>query len=214
MSDFIPIHKAWNRIAKMHFPDTELVKTFTRDRWLIKRYCPPNEAIPPNETILKHQPSSLLPGGITYISGMVSQGRTGFAPVYRDPGKIFPPKELITEVDQAYFRRSLREEVKLWFTRHGFDLEQRTISKQDFEAALAKPSARLVGKLKSEDIAKFVKDYLDSEPKPTLTGIRKKWSDAGHGAQARDLLDEEYRDQAKARGISLKRGPKKRGPKS
>jgi hypothetical protein len=31
---------------------------------------------------LKNQPASLLPGGITYISGMISQGKTGFAPVY------------------------------------------------------------------------------------------------------------------------------------
>ena len=31
---------------------------------------------------LKNQPASLLPGGVTYISGMTSQGKTGFAPVY------------------------------------------------------------------------------------------------------------------------------------
>jgi hypothetical protein len=31
---------------------------------------------------LKNQPASLLPGGVTYISGMISQGKTGFAPVY------------------------------------------------------------------------------------------------------------------------------------
>ena len=31
---------------------------------------------------LKNQPASLLPGGLTYVSGILSQGRTGFAPVY------------------------------------------------------------------------------------------------------------------------------------
>jgi len=31
---------------------------------------------------LKNQPASLLPGGVTYVSGILSQGRTGFAPVY------------------------------------------------------------------------------------------------------------------------------------
>jgi hypothetical protein len=31
---------------------------------------------------LKNQPASLLPGGVTYVSGLLSQGRTGFAPVY------------------------------------------------------------------------------------------------------------------------------------
>jgi hypothetical protein len=128
-------HEAWGRVAKMLFPDVELVKTFLRDRWLIKRYGPPNETSPP-EIILKNQPASLLPGGITYISGMVSQGRTGFAPVHQS-GKIFPPKKLIAKVDRAYFRRSLREKVSLWFTRRGFDLKQRTISKKDFEAAVA-----------------------------------------------------------------------------
>jgi hypothetical protein len=31
---------------------------------------------------LKNAPASLLPGGITYISGMLNQNKTGFAPVY------------------------------------------------------------------------------------------------------------------------------------
>lgn len=31
---------------------------------------------------LKNQPASLLPGGITYVAGMMSQGRPGMAPVY------------------------------------------------------------------------------------------------------------------------------------
>jgi len=31
---------------------------------------------------LKNQPASLLPGGVTYISGLTTTGRTGFAPAY------------------------------------------------------------------------------------------------------------------------------------
>lgn len=31
---------------------------------------------------LKNQPASLLPGGVTYVSGMIAQGKTGFAPAY------------------------------------------------------------------------------------------------------------------------------------
>ena len=64
-------------------------------------------------------------------------------------------------------------------------------------------------KLKGDEIPEFTKNYLDLEPKPTLTGIRTKWHDEGHGAHGRDLLDSEYRDQATARNISLKRGPKR-----
>jgi Bacteriophage head to tail connecting protein len=31
---------------------------------------------------LKNQPASLLPGGVTYVSGLMAQGRPGFAPAY------------------------------------------------------------------------------------------------------------------------------------
>ena len=37
---------------------------------------------------LKNQPASLLPGGVTYVSGMISQGKTGFAPVYTVDPKV------------------------------------------------------------------------------------------------------------------------------
>jgi len=42
---------------------------------------------------LKNQPASLLPGGVTYVSGMMSQGRPGFAPVYT----VEPPVKEISE---------------------------------------------------------------------------------------------------------------------
>lgn len=42
---------------------------------------------------LKNQPASLLPGGVTYIAGLMSQSKPGFAPVYQ----VQPPIGEITE---------------------------------------------------------------------------------------------------------------------
>jgi len=42
---------------------------------------------------LKNQPASLLPGGVTYVSGMTANGRPGFAPVYH----VVPPVKEIME---------------------------------------------------------------------------------------------------------------------
>jgi hypothetical protein len=97
----------------MLFPAHDLVGTYARDRWLIKLYRPPTDGL------LTRRPASLLPGGITYIDH-----------------RSFAPKELIAEVDQAYFRRALREEVSLWLTRHGVDSKQRAIPRHLFEAAV------------------------------------------------------------------------------
>ena len=172
----IPRNDAWDHVAKMLFPDHELVRTFVRDRWLIDRYCPPNN--PPNEIILKNQPASLLPGGITYISGMVSQGRTGFAPVYQDSGKIFPPKKLIAKVDRAYFRQSLREDVHRWFARHGFDRAQRTIPKHLFEAAVQAE----FGQLLPEPVKPATDDALVAE---AIEGLKsEKYPNVWQAAQA------------------------------
>ena len=60
---------------------------------------------------LKNQPASLLPGGITYISGMVSQGRTGFAPVYQVNPNLADMKEDLIE---------LRERIKETFYNNLF----------------------------------------------------------------------------------------------
>lgn len=46
---------------------------------------------------LKNQPASLLPGGITYVSGMTT-GKVGFAPVYAVEPKINEMMQDITEV--------------------------------------------------------------------------------------------------------------------
>ena len=42
---------------------------------------------------LKNQPASLLPGGVTYVAGLMSQSKPGFAPVYQ----VQPPIGEITE---------------------------------------------------------------------------------------------------------------------
>jgi hypothetical protein len=47
---------------------------------------------------LKNQPASLLPGGVTYVSGMISQGKTGFAPVYTVNPQVKEMMEQIGEV--------------------------------------------------------------------------------------------------------------------
>jgi Bacteriophage head to tail connecting protein len=50
------------------------------------------------DIMLKNQPASLLPGGVTYVSGMVSQGRPGFAPVYQ----VAPPvKEIMEDLNEV-----------------------------------------------------------------------------------------------------------------
>lgn len=42
---------------------------------------------------LKNQPASMLPGGVTYIAGLMSQSKPGFAPVYQ----VSPPVKEISE---------------------------------------------------------------------------------------------------------------------
>lgn len=47
---------------------------------------------------LKNQPASLIPGGITYISGMMAQGRPGMSPVYTVNPQVGDMKEQIKEI--------------------------------------------------------------------------------------------------------------------
>lgn len=50
---------------------------------------------------LKNQPASLLPGGVTYVSGMMANARPGFAPVYH----VVPPvKEMMEDIAQVQDR--------------------------------------------------------------------------------------------------------------
>ena len=64
---------------------------------------------------LKNQPASLLPGGVTYVAGLMSQGKPGFAPVYQ----VQPPvKEIMEDLNEV------RERIKSIFFNDLF----RTIS--------------------------------------------------------------------------------------
>jgi hypothetical protein len=143
---------AWDLVAKMLFPAHDLVRTYDRDCWLIERY-------PAIDNPYKHQPASLLPGGIRYLDSI-----------------NFAPKELIAEIDQAYFRQSLWKKVSLWFTRRGFDLNQRTIPKHLFEAAVQ---------------AGFGKPL--SEPvKPSEKGVAKAKSRKAKSRKAKRLRERKY----------------------
>jgi hypothetical protein len=123
----IPSSAAWHHVARMLFPHEPVRWCTKRDRWLINRYGSPYN--------LKNQPASLLPGGVTYISGP-------------GPGpKIFAPNELIAEVDRAYFRLSLQNEVDDWFAKRGFDLGQPIIPKHLFEAAVQADFGQLLPEL-------------------------------------------------------------------
>lgn len=50
---------------------------------------------------LKNQPASVLPGGITYISGLTTTGKTGFAPVYTVNPEV---KEMMEQLAQVQAR--------------------------------------------------------------------------------------------------------------
>jgi hypothetical protein len=47
---------------------------------------------------LKNQPASLLPGGVTYVAGMLSNARPGFAPVYQVTPQIKHMMEDLNEI--------------------------------------------------------------------------------------------------------------------
>lgn len=53
---------------------------------------------------LKNQPASLLPGGVTYVAGLMSQSKPGFAPVYQ----VSPPVKEISE-DLEEVRRRIKD---------------------------------------------------------------------------------------------------------
>jgi hypothetical protein len=60
---------------------------------------------------LKNQPASLMPGGVTYVAGMLSNSRPGFAPVYQ----VQPPvKEIMEDLNEV------RERIKEIFFNNLF----------------------------------------------------------------------------------------------
>lgn len=77
-------------------PDTKQLQLETRRKGqaIDKLVNPPMIA----DVQLKNQPASLLPGGVTYIAGMMSQGKPGFSPVYQFDPKVKEIAEDLAEV--------------------------------------------------------------------------------------------------------------------
>lgn len=69
---------------------------------------------------LKNQPASLLPGGVTYVSGMMSNARFGFAPVYTVNPQVNEMMQQIAEVQQRVketFYNNLFQVISQYATR-------------------------------------------------------------------------------------------------
>ena len=60
---------------------------------------------------LKNKPASLLPGGMTYVTGFAATGRPGIASVYQSQ---FPVSEIVEDLNEV------RERLKLTFFNHLF----------------------------------------------------------------------------------------------
>jgi hypothetical protein len=99
----------------MLFPHEPVRAITERDAWLIDRYRLSNDT---------HYLDHYRLSSDTHYRGLFNRR------------KNFAPKELIAEVDGAYFRLSLMERVNRWFEERGFDLERSTISKHLFQAAV------------------------------------------------------------------------------
>ena len=69
---------------------------------------------------LKNQPASLLPGGVTYVQGILSQGRTGFAPAYMVNPQVNEMMQQMQEVRQRVgetFYNNLFQTISQYETR-------------------------------------------------------------------------------------------------
>lgn len=69
---------------------------------------------------LKNQPASMLPGGVTYVSGILTQGRTGFAPVYMVNPQVKEMMEQLKEVQgrvSETFYNNLFQTISQYETR-------------------------------------------------------------------------------------------------
>jgi hypothetical protein len=69
---------------------------------------------------LKNQPASMLPGGVTYVSGMLNQNRTGFAPVYMVNPQVKEMQEQLAQVQERIrqtFYKNLFQTISQFQTR-------------------------------------------------------------------------------------------------
>jgi hypothetical protein len=139
----IPTDDAWDYIAKMLSPD-EPARCTQHDSWLINSYHPPN-----------------YPNDMHRYRG------------FGDGPKTFPPRELIPQVDRAYFRLSLMLRVSQWFDEKGIDIEQPTIPKHLFEAAVQAE----FGQLPPEPVKSIEKGAAKAKPcKPKQPRMYKRYA--------------------------------------
>ena len=112
---------------------------------------------------------------------LINRYRLSIAPHYLDrygPPKNFAPNALIAEVDQAYFRLSLLERVNQWFEDKGFDIQQSTFPKHQFEAAVQAD----FGQLPPEPVKPIEKGAAKPKPrkakprKPKRPGMYKRFT--------------------------------------
>ena len=69
---------------------------------------------------LKNQPASLLPGGITYVTGVVAHGRPGFAPAYLVNPQVREMMEQLAQVQERIrqtFYKNLFQTISQFTTR-------------------------------------------------------------------------------------------------
>jgi hypothetical protein len=138
--DSIPIPKAWHRVAKMLFPEEPVRWLTERDCWLIKHYYLPQHLDP----------------------------IFGSNPVIGD-NRVPAPKEVFAEVDRAYFRQSLQNEVDEWFVRRSFDPYGSTIPKHRFEAAFQAE----FGQLPFEPVKPVEKGTAKAKPRKPTTPAKE-----------------------------------------
>ena len=140
----------------MLFPEEPVRWLTERDRWLVNRY-----RLPPRRDM-----------GMSY-------------PVLDNDDRIPAPPELIAEVDRAYFRLELQNDVDDWFVRNGLDPTAPTILKHLFEAAVQAEFGRLPPE-RIEPIEKYKRitgdDALVAE---AVAGLKsKKYPNVNQAAQA------------------------------
>ena len=117
----ISTNDAWDLVAKMLFPDDPVRRITEHDVWLIDSYRLYSDSYSRDRNYLDHY--------------RLSVDRL------RAP-KSSPPKELIVEVNRAYFRLSLMERVNQWFEDKGFDIVPRVFGTSEVDRILAALPAR------------------------------------------------------------------------
>ncbi len=180
----IPIWKAWLDAAKVLLTDYE--ELTERDDYLIARYQDPSQP----------QPSIRDSFIVRDCSSFVE-----FAEDQRQPA----PRELVAEVNSAYFRLEQHNTVEAWFKAAGWDLPRATVPKEEFEKRLADYRAEpaTAPKITKSAVKDFVRDYFNSTSDPTMDDCESKWP---HGSRRRKLLRVEYHAEAKNRGKPVKEG--------